>query len=85
MDIEKKYIEVLSRIEKAEMDYRPTQQDKLKMYAWYKQINDGNVSGDKPGMTNFVSRAKYIAWERCQGMSRLEAMKAYVDFFEDKT
>ena len=84
MSIESKYIELLSKIEQADMDYRPTQQDKLKMYAWYKQINNGDVSGEKPSMANFVARAKYIAWERCKGMTRIDAMKAYVNFFEDK-
>ena len=84
MSLEKEYEEILKKIEDVEMDYRPSQQDKLKMYAWYKQINEGDVSGEKPGMVNFVDRAKYIAWERCKGMSREEAMREYVDFFKDK-
>ncbi len=84
MSVEQEYQAVLKRIEDAEMEYRPSQQDKLKMYAWFKQINEGDVSGEKPGMANFVGRAKYMAWERCKGLSQEEAMQAYIDFFKDK-
>ncbi len=83
-DLEQKYLDLLKRVENAEMEYRPTQQEKLKMYGLFKQINDGDVAGDKPPMTKFVERAKYMAWERCKGMSKDEAMQAYIDLFAGK-
>ena len=84
MAVKEQYEEILAKIESADMTYRPSQQDKLKMYAWFKQINEGDVAGEKPGMANFVARAKYMAWERCKGMSEEDAMQAYIDFFKDK-
>ena len=34
----------------------------LQLYALYKQGSSGDVSGDKPGMFDFVGTAKYEAW-----------------------
>ena len=39
----------------------------------------GFFSGDKPGFFDFVGLSKYEAWERLQGMGRVEAMKQYVE------
>ena len=58
---------------------RPSDNDLLDLYALYKQATDGDVSGDKPGMFNFVARAKYEAWEGLQGTSAKDAMKRYID------
>lgn len=84
-ELEVAFRSLLDRIEKADMKYRPTQQEKLKMYALYKQITEGDVTGERPGMTNFVARAKYTAWERCKGMSKEAGMQAYLDLFADKS
>ena len=51
---------------------------KLKMYALYKQATQGDVSGKKPGMMEMVALAKYMAWEKLQGMSTEAAMAEYV-------
>ncbi|MEW6337255.1 MAG: acyl-CoA-binding protein [Acidobacteriota bacterium] len=50
----------------------------LQLYGLFKQATAGDVSGDEPGMFDFVGRAKYDAWATRRGMSRDEAMKAYV-------
>jgi acyl-CoA-binding protein len=63
----------------------PTKPDNdvlLKLYGLYKQATEGDVSGDKPGMFDFVAKAKYEAWEARQGMSTEEAVRAYVDLVE---
>ncbi len=51
----------------------------LKLYAYYKQATVGDVSGSRPGMTDFAGRAKYDAWSRLKGTDRAQAMQAYVD------
>jgi len=51
----------------------------LELYGLYKQATAGDVSGDAPGMFDFVGRAKYDAWEARKGMDREAAMQAYVD------
>jgi len=83
-ELENKYQELLGKVEASEMEYRPTQQEKLKMYGLFKQITEGDVSGEKPSMAKFVERAKYMAWERCKGLSKDEAMTSYVQLFDGK-
>ena len=42
---------------------RPSDDDMLELYALYKQATDGDAGGKKPGMFDFVARAKFEAWE----------------------
>ncbi|MCF6767216.1 acyl-CoA-binding protein [Thiotrichales bacterium 19S11-10] len=81
-NLENEFNTLLERIKNKDMEYRPNQQEKLKLYALYKQITEGDVNGDKPSMAHFVERAKYTAWERLKGMSKEDAMKAYIGVFE---
>ena len=57
---------------------RPENSVLLKLYAYYKQAVDGDVSGDKPGMFDLVAKKKYAAWEEIKGTSADEAMRLYV-------
>jgi acyl-CoA-binding protein len=54
----------------------------LELYGLFKQATEGDVSGDKPGMFDFKGAAKYDAWERRRGMSRDEAMQAYIELVD---
>lgn len=58
----------------------PEQPDEvlLELYGLYKQATVGDVSGDAPGMFDFVGRAKYDAWKSREGMDRDSAMRAYI-------
>ncbi|CUA82289.1 MULTISPECIES: acyl-CoA-binding protein [Gulbenkiania] len=58
---------------------RPDNQTLLQLYALFKQATDGDVSGERPGMMDFINRAKYDAWEKLKGMSSDEAKQGYVD------
>lgn len=76
-----------SRFKKAGEDVktlseRPDNEMLLKLYAHYKQGAEGDVSGSPPGMMNFVGRAKYDAWEALKGLSKEDAMTAYVELVE---
>jgi acyl-CoA-binding protein len=61
---------------------KPDNADLLKLYALYKQGNGGDVTGDRPGMMDFVGRAKYDAWAEVAGMPQEDAMQAYIDLVE---
>ena len=52
---------------------RPDNMTLLKIYALFKQGSVGDVSGERPGMTDFVNRAKYDAWAALQGTSQEDA------------
>lgn len=51
----------------------------LRLYGLFKQATAGDVSGSRPGMMDFKGRAKYDAWAGRKGMSRDDAMRAYID------
>ncbi|MFZ6772965.1 acyl-CoA-binding protein [Undibacterium sp. SXout7W] len=58
---------------------RPDNGTLLKIYALFKQGSTGDATGDRPGMTDFVGRAKYDAWAGLKGTSQETAMQQYVD------
>ena len=62
---------------------RPDNMTLLKMYALYKQGSSGDASGDRPGMTDFVGRAKWDAWNELKGTSQDDAMQQYIDIVVD--
>jgi acyl-CoA-binding protein len=62
---------------------RPDNMTLLKIYALFKQAANGDVSGERPGFTDMVGRAKYDAWERLKGTAQEDAMQQYVDLIEE--
>ena len=65
--------------EAQQLPEKPDNQTLLKLYAYYKQATQGNVSGRRPGFTDPVGRAKYDAWAKVKGTSKDAAMQAYID------
>jgi acyl-CoA-binding protein len=57
---------------------RPSNDDLLELYSYFKQATEGDVSGKRPGMLDLKGRAKFDAWASRKGASRDDAMKAYV-------
>lgn len=58
---------------------KPNNDTLLKLYSLYKQGTAGDVSGKRPGFTDFVGRAKYDAWAKLKGTSQENAMQSYVE------
>ena len=58
---------------------RPNNMALLKLYALYKQGSAGDVQGDRPGITDFVARAKWDAWAALKGLSQDQGMQQYLD------
>ena len=54
----------------------------LDLYGIFKQATAGDVTGEKPGMFDFVGAAKYDAWEKRRGMKQDDAKQAYVDLVD---
>ena len=57
---------------------KPDNATLLKLYSYYKQDTDGDVSGPRPGGFDFVGGAKHDAWSKLKGMSKDEAMQNYI-------
>lgn len=81
-DLKTQFDEAVNYIQTAEGDFQPSNEMKLEFYALYKQATEGDVSGKRPGMMDFVGRAKYDAWEQLKGTSTDEAMQTYIDRLE---
>ncbi|MES2558119.1 MAG: acyl-CoA-binding protein [Bacteroidota bacterium] len=58
---------------------RPGNDVLLNLYSLHKQASVGDVTGEKPGMFDFIAAAKYNAWATKKGLTRDEAMQRYVD------
>ena len=57
---------------------RPPNDILLQLYALYKQGNEGDVKGDRPGFADFEGRAKFDAWNKINGKSNDEAKQDYI-------
>ena len=53
--------------ESKQLPEKPDNPTLLKIYALYKQGSVGDVEGDRPGMTDFVGRFKWDAWNELKG------------------
>ncbi|AKZ63722.1 MULTISPECIES: acyl-CoA-binding protein [Herbaspirillum] len=69
--------------ESKNLSERPDNMTLLKMYGLYKQGSSGDVQGDRPGMTDFVGRAKWDAWEALKGLPQEEAQQQYIDLIAE--
>ncbi|QKE85189.1 acyl-CoA-binding protein [Arthrobacter sp. NEB 688] len=57
----------------------PGNDTKLRLYALYKQATAGDVAGKRPGMMDFVGRAKHDAWAAARGTDPKAARTEYVE------
>ncbi|XP_042304675.1 acyl-CoA-binding protein [Sceloporus undulatus] len=57
---------------------KPTDEEMLAIYSHFKQATVGDVNTDRPGMLDFKGKAKWDAWNNLKGMSKEDAMKAYI-------
>jgi acyl-CoA-binding protein len=58
---------------------KPGNLDLLALYANFKQATDGDADGNRPGMTDFIARAKYDAWVALTGTSKEAAQQKYIE------
>ena len=73
----------LAVVESKSLAERPDNMTLLKMYALYKQGSLGDAQGERPGMTDFINRAKWDAWNGLKGQTQESAMQQYLDLFNE--
>lgn len=61
------------------LEEKPSNDILLKLYGLFKQGSQGDINLEKPGMFDFVAKAKYNAWEQLKGISQADAMQQYID------
>lgn len=81
-DLKAKFDEAVNYVQNAEGDFKPSNDMKLEFYSLFKQATEGDVKGKRPGMTNFIGRAKWDAWNNIKGMSADDAMNTYISKIE---
>lgn len=57
----------------------PNNEEKLKLYGLYKQINDGNCNRSKPWAYQLEESAKWKAWDGNRNKSKEECMGLYIN------
>uniref|UniRef100_A0A8C4QLE7 Acyl-CoA-binding protein n=1 Tax=Eptatretus burgeri TaxID=7764 RepID=A0A8C4QLE7_EPTBU len=62
---------------------KPTDTEMLEIYCLFKQATVGDVNTERPGMLDFKGKAKWDSWEAKKGMSKEDAMKAYITKVEE--
>ena len=72
-----------AQAESKNLPERPDNMTLLKFYALYKQAASGDATGDRPGFTDMVGRAKFDAWDGLKGTSKEDAMQQYIDLIEE--
>ncbi|KAL7835873.1 hypothetical protein SRHO_G00282200 [Serrasalmus rhombeus] len=76
MTLQKEFEQYADDVKKVKT--RPTDQELLDLYGFYKQAVVGDINIDKPGMTDLKGKAKWDAWNSRKGMSKDDAMTAYI-------
>jgi acyl-CoA-binding protein len=62
---------------------RPDNMTLLKIYGLFKQASVGDATGERPGFTDMVGRAKFDAWDGLKGTSADDAKQQYIDLIEE--
>ena len=57
---------------------RPSDQELLDLYGYYKQATIGDTNIDRPSMFYYKERAKWDNWNSRKGISKEEAEKSYI-------
>ncbi|RLW04480.1 hypothetical protein DV515_00005778 [Chloebia gouldiae] len=57
----------------------PGNETKLKLYALFKQATEGPCKAPKPGMLDFVKKAKWDAWNSLGNLSQDDARQKYTE------
>ncbi|XP_071320329.1 acyl-CoA-binding protein-like [Trachinotus anak] len=61
---------------------KPDQEEMTALYGLYKQATVGDINIGRPGLLDFTGKAKWDAWNAKKGLSKDEAMAAYVELVE---
>ncbi|XP_036195375.1 acyl-CoA-binding domain-containing protein 4 isoform X7 [Myotis myotis] len=71
-------VRVIQNLPKNNSYYRPSYEEMLRFYSYYKQATMGPCLVPRPGFWDPIGRYKWDAWNSLGKMSREEAMFAYI-------
>ena len=76
MDLQKEFKKAVDR--SSSITQRPTNEELLQLYAFYKQASEGDVTRERPGGFDFRGAAKYDAWADLIGKDYKDCMSEYI-------
>ena len=62
-----------------DLTVRPTNEELLELYGYFKQATVGDCNTARPGMFDLKGKAKWDAWNAQKGTSKEDAEKKYID------
>jgi len=72
-----------AQLDSKNLPERPDNMTLLKIYALFKQSGSGDATGERPGFTDMVGRAKWDAWHALAGTSKEDAQRQYIDLINE--
>jgi acyl-CoA-binding protein len=84
-DLKQQFDDMVLAVRNATINFAPSNAQKLKLYAFYKQATEGDVVGECPSIVSMIERAKWQAWNAIKGMNKDKAMEGYLKVFEENT
>ena len=61
-----------------DLSTKPSNDNLLKIYAFFKQSREGDVSFARPSILNQKGRAKWDSWKKLEKMDKQDAMANYI-------
>ncbi len=80
MEIEQEFEAAIKKAD--QLTQRPSNEDLLKLYSFYKQGTEGDIQGERPGGFDFKAIAKYDAWASLKGTTKDDAKRAYIHLID---
>lgn len=62
-----------------QLTVRPTNEELLELYAWFKQATVGDCNTARPGMFDLKGKYKWDKWNGLQGTTKENAEKKYIE------
>ena len=72
-----------AQLDSKNLSDRPDHMTLLKIYALFKQASSGDATGERPGFTDMIGRAKWDAWHALAGTTQEQAQQQYIDLIEE--
>lgn len=83
MSLESEFLSVVKHVKDTkENPIELTSNEKLDFYKYYKQAKEGDCNISEPWSINFEAHAKWKAWKSVKGMSKDDAMSAYIMLYD---
>eukprot|EP00343_Euplotes_focardii_P007392 CAMPEP_0205822606 /NCGR_PEP_ID=MMETSP0206-20130828/13256_1 /ASSEMBLY_ACC=CAM_ASM_000279 /TAXON_ID=36767 /ORGANISM="Euplotes focardii, Strain TN1" /LENGTH=84 /DNA_ID=CAMNT_0053119023 /DNA_START=26 /DNA_END=280 /DNA_ORIENTATION=- len=79
MSLDERFQKAVDYVRNSPADPNASNDDKLKIYALFKQASVGDVQGSQPWAVQLEARAKWDAWKALEGTDKETAKERYIE------